>query len=803
MLFNYLKIGIRNLVKHKTYSIINMVGLTAGIACFLLIALFIQSELSFDRFHSKADRIHKITQIRVIASTSGISSERELPFAPGALAPILSSKAPELEHITRVDQLYGEQFVTLGDEGFYETKIMYAEPNISKVFDFDFVTGNPSKDLAEPFTVFLSESMAKKYVGEKNPVGKTIKIGGGNGENVQEYEIRGVFEDVPSESTIQFDFLISFQTLLSSEQDLENSWYRGTNLYALLKDDVTESQLNNRLSALSEAHKEASDNIIFSSMPLTDLHLYGKDRIGLRTETVSDISSVYLFSSIAFVVLLIACINYMNLSTARSAPRAREVGMRKVVGAYRGQLIQQFLSESMLLSSAAILAAVMILELILPAFNSIIGRELSFNLAENFELFMLIAGVGLGVGLLAGAYPAFVLSAFKPVQVLKNVFHVGSWNRIRKGLVVFQFSISALLILSTIIIKNQLSYMQNKSLGFDKEQVVSIPLKNALDSQQAAFKDALLKQSNVGNVSLSSSIPGASWGIVVFGSDDFEDYRGDVDDVVLHYFPADEDYISTMGIGLKEGRALSTKFGTDEQKSVLLNEAAVKKIGWDTAIGKTIKFGNDGAKTVVGVLEDFHFSSLKGDIEPLVVILSSENPQYVSLRIQAANVMETMNSLERVWNQFAPSYPFAYEFLDDKFDAMYREERRLGQLFSAFSGLAILISILGIFGLAAYTTERRAKEIGIRKVLGASVSGIVALLSKELLKLVIVSFLLAIPMAWYFMNEWLQDFAYRIEIGPGIFLLAALLTIGVALGTVSFQSIKTALSNPIDSLRSE
>jgi putative ABC transport system permease protein len=803
MFRNYLTVAVRNLVRHKVHSFINISGLAIGMACCILILLFVQDELSYDRTHENADRIYRI----LVEYSTGSGQTGKIEATSGPMAPALLDEYPEVIHAVRI-RPGGEVLVGYGDKRFYEERFCFTEPGIFDVFTFPLIKGDPKTALKEPDSIVITEEIARKYFGDEDPMGKTLRV-----DNKQDYRITGVLQKVPSNSHFGFDLFASIGSLSGILEHRFNNW--GSFMletYLLLPEGYPPAQLEEKFPLFIEKYmgemiSASGLKFAFYLQPLTRIHLYSNMDYGIGSE--GDIRSIYVVSAIAFFILLIACINFTNLSTARSANRAKEVGMRKVVGANRLQLIKQFLGESVLLSFIALLLSVALVELFLPAFNTLSGKELTIGYCDNHLLLFCLFGIALLVGIFSGGYPAFFLSAFQPVEVLKGSPKRGLKSPLlRRILVVFQFVISIILIIATGIVYDQLNYMRNENLGFDREQVVVMPIlrDKSLKERYESIKSELLQHPGILSAAASSQTPGNSFEGFSVRREGNTDTAPNERKVMPHLF-IDYDFIETLGIELATGRNFSKDFATDEKKGFLFNESAVKELGWESpeaAIGKQIEW--DGwlkGNTIIGVVKDFHFLSLRHKIGPVAMRIYPEYFNCISVKIRPDNIPATLAFLETIWRKFAPSYPFEYFFLDDHFEKLYKAEHKLGKIFGFFSLLAIFIACLGLFGLASFATEQRTKEIGIRKILGASISGIVLLLSKEFTKLVIVSNLVAWPVAYWAMNRWLQDFAYRIHIGVGTFLLAGVLALVIALLTVSFQAVKAALANPVEALRYE
>ncbi len=805
MLTNYLKITLRNLRRNKAYSFINIAGLAIGMACCILILLFVQDELSYDRFHKNKENVYRI-QIGWRNPQTGETSENAIN--PYRLAEALRTDFPELPQVVR---LYpqGRTLIRRGEKRFIENGLYFVDPNIFEVFSLQLLEGDPVTALRDPYTVVITKEMARKYFGDENPIGQSLTY------DDDELKITGIMAELPRNSHFHFDFIASMAVANQefSRIVLENWGEMTVFTYVLLPANISSAELEGRFDAFVKKHMpDWAAAVRLKLMPLTDIHLHSHTPGEL--EANGDIIYVYAFTAIAFFILLIACINFMNLATARSAKRAREVGMRKVLGAARAQLRRQFLGESLFFALVALLLALLIVQLVLPAFNGFVERELALDLTNNWVMLASLLAIALFVGLVAGSYPAFVLSAFEPVQVMKGAAGKNSRGAIlRKTLVTLQFAISIFLIVVTAIVYRQLQYARDIKLGFNKEHVVAIsgvPL--SLRQQFEQFRYELAQNPGIVMASISSRVPpgrlGSNLGTRPEGVP--EDQRRGMQTVWTDF-----DFIELLGLELAAGRSFSRSFATDATSAFILNEAAVKAIGWtpETAIGKSsgsseIVDWNQGQwiernGQVIGVLKDFHFESLHDEIVPTVYFVAPYMAWNAVVRIRPENIAGTMKFLESKWEQFNPGQPFEYRFLDEAFDTLYRREKRQGEIFGTFAMLAILVACLGLVGLASFAAEQRTKEIGIRKVLGASVPGIVKLLSREFLALVLLANLIAWPVAYFIMKKWLEDFAYRIDINALPFLAGAVVALLIALLTVSFQTIKAALANPVEALRYE
>ena len=810
MLQNYWKIAFRNMAKYKFISFINLFGLTIGMTCCLLILTYILHEVSYDKYNSKADRIYRVT--RSFNNKDGIVSLHLGAVAP-PFGPLLKNEFPDIQKMTRL-LLMGTSPIHYKDKIFNEQDIFCADSNFISIFDVPLLKGDPATALNDPYCVLLTEEIAKKYFGEEDPMNKVIRL-----NNQLNFKVTGIFKPLPAAAHLHPQIMLSFNTLKDSavygEKQLQTNW--GNNAfytYLLFPKNYPVKNIEAQFPYFLDkymghpgdaADAKASKYTSLYLQKLTDIHL--TSHLDEEIEENGDRTRVYVFGAIALFILLIACINYMNLSTARSALRAREIGIRKVAGAQRGEIITQFLGESVMITYMAIILAVGLASITLPWLNAITGQTLSMHSLIKTQIIVPLLLTPLVTGILSGIYPALFMSSFQPAKVLKGLFKVGSGSiSFRKVLVVAQFSISIILIISTAIVFQQLHYIQAKSLGFNKDQVVILRYSDGLNKTYESFRTALRGYSGIKDATRSSRIPGGrlldEQGAATESGDSLKPVTADI-----KYLAADHDFVTTYGIPMAAGRNFSRDYATDTT-SFLLNEAAIHALGMRTpqeAIGKNFKYADIKGK-VIGVTADFHFESLHQNIVPLIFVLAqpSQNPySKISIKIAGNDLPAAIAHLEKTWKAFLPEVPFEYTFLDAKFDQLYQSEQRQGTLFTTFACIAIFIACLGLLGLSAFAITQRIKEIGIRKVLGASVGGIVGLLSTDFLKLVAIAAVIAFPIAWYVMHNWLRDFAYRISIQWWVFLVAGILASAVALLTVGFQAIKAAIANPVKSLRSE
>jgi putative ABC transport system permease protein len=795
MIKNYIKIAFRNLWRHKSFSLINIIGLAVGMTACFLIFIYVNFELSYDKFNQNFDQVYRLN--------TDIKSPQEVlhwSSASAPMGPALQQDYPE--DVKENARVFQSGFLMVnGDKKFQENNLAFTDPALLKIFTFPFIKGNPNTALSAPFDVVLTESMAKKYFGSNDIIGKSILMDGKH-----PLIITGVMKDVPLNSHINFDMLISASTMEKLKMINMQEWGNFSNYtYLLLPKGFDAAKLQAKLPSFIYRHitddqRNHGYNYTLFIEPLKDIYM---DTFR-GAEVNGSITNVYAFSIVAIFILLIACINFVNLTTARASERAKEVGIRKVVGAFKNQLAIQFLGESVIISLVAFVFAFALSFLLLPLFNELAGKTVSQSIFDHGYIFILF-GISLSIGLLAGIYPSFVLTSFSITSVLKGRFSTSVRGIfLRKGLVVLQFTISIVLIVGTIIVYNQLNYMRNQSLGFNKDQMVVIDFSgdSVIQSQAKAFKNELQQVNGVISVSGSSNTPGNGNPV---GYSQVENHSGSMQSMNLNLYDIDYDFIPQYGLKLVAGRAFSTAFTSDSTKAFIINETAAKSLGYlrpDEAIGKRFsQWGRTGQ--IVGVVKDFHFESLQQNIKEMDLRINPRNINVFTVKIKGGNIPNTIAALQSKWKTLASQRPFSYSFLDDSFNKQYVNEDRFGKMFMYFSFLAIMISCLGLLGLASYSTLQRTREIGIRKVLGASVPGIVNMLSKEFLLLVIISALIAFPIAWIGMHSWLKDFAYRISIGWWVFAVAGILACFIAIVTISFQAIRAAMANPVLSLRSE
>ncbi len=823
MFRNYLKIAWRNILRNKTSSFINIAGLTVGISCVFLIVLYIQDELGFDKFFKNADRIY---QVNVEGNFGG--SEFIAGTSPPPAGTALLNAFPEIETTTRIfypgDEVVRCQEKTTAQSFFTEKKIWGVDSNFLQVFDYKMLEGNAATCLLQKNAVILTKQSAKKYFGDGPAIGKTILFG----NDREPFSVSGVLDNLPSGSTFQFDMLRSMVSYPVVKR-FNWSWvWLQVSTYVRLRDNVPDDavaiqKLETKFPAMvklqaATAFKRIGQPFdeferkggkwILHLQPLLDIHLHSAG-IGTNFTTVSDIKYVYIFSVVAFFIMILACVNFMNLSTAQSSKRAKEVGIRKVLGSYRKDLIKQFLAEAILYSCIAAVLAFVITVIVLKPFNTLAEKELSIVSLLSENIWIYLTGLVIFIGLLAGSYPAFYLTSFKPINVLKGkLFKTSGSNRfIRNGLVVFQFTVSTALIICTLVVFQQLKFTRSKDLGLNRENMITIANAGRLQNREEAFREAVAALPQIEGASIATSVPTKNLftDLYVPIAANNEQLSKDIS---LSSFVVDEYFIPALKIQLLQGRNFSKDFS--DSLSVIVNEATVKQIGWKNPVGEHLKYpGNsDQDFVVIGVVKDFNFQSLRTAVSPFALFHAASKTydigtSFILAKSKPGNINNTIQKIETKWKSFSPDTPFDYSFLDEEFAALYRADQRMSVVFNLFTMLAIFVACLGLFGLAAYTAERRTKEIGIRKVLGASIQSVVVLLSKDFLKLVFLAAVIAFPLAAWYMNIWLQEFAYRINISWWIFLFAGLIALIIAVGTISSQTIKTAVSNPVKSLRSE
>ncbi len=784
MFRNYLVIAFRNILKSKSHALINIFGLAIGLACTILILLWIQRELSVDKFHTHVDRIYGVLENQTYAGRDIFT----VRATPGPMTPAIKENFPEVEKATRLT--WGDIYLfRVGDKSVYEEGL-HVDPDFLGMFSFPLLHGDANSALAQPRSVVITRETAMKYFDKENAVGETIQL-----NNKEDYQVTGVLADIPENSTLDFNFLLPIQEFIDNNEWTQTWNSNGLRCYIMLANGVPASNFESKFKDFVQKNSN-QQNVTLFLQNYGDQYLRSDFKNGVYAGG-GRITYVRLFAIIAGFILLIACINFMNLSTARSTNRAREVGIRRVTGANRGMLISQFLGESLLLTFIACLLGLAIVFFVLPPFNELFGVELSLDVA-NPQLWLGLAGIIVITGLLAGSYPAFFMSGFRPVEVLKGVIKTGAgavW--LRKSMVVTQFAIAIFLVVGTMVVYQQMNYIRNKNLGYKKENLVYISANGDVPQKYDVIKQSLLQVPGVEAVS-SAGGQFFSWGS---NSSNFRWEGKDPNESILfQHISSGFDFLKTIGAELVDGRDFSTAFPADSS-NFIINQKAAQLMGMENPVGQRLQWGDQNGE-IIGVVKDFPVTSLHNAQDPVILFLSSYS-NLVYVRVNSDQISSTMAQIEQTFKTHNPAYPFEYHFVDEEYDQMYRSEQRVGALSRIFAFLSIFVSCLGLFGLAAFTAEQRVKEIGIRKVLGASVPNLVTLLSKDFLLLVLVSTIVAFPVAWYIMNNWLARFAYRIDLNWQLFVLAGLMALLIALFTVSFQAIKASLANPIQSLRSE
>jgi len=825
MFRNNFKTAWRNLMRNKVNSMINIGGLSIAIASVIFILLYVKDELSFDRFFKNVDHIF---QVNSNYSDKGVTGTTGGNTAP-AVTPTMLSMYPEIESYARIyrpgDVMVRYEANPKNTAYFTERHLMAVDSNFLQVFNYPLLQGSAASCLQKPDGVVITESTAKKYFGHENPVGKVLLFD----TDKKPFTVTAVLKNIPAQSTFQFDLLTPINAYPVVKKRSWNWFWLQVNSYVKLKQNVlvdkaSVAKLEAKFPTMVkerafdkdhgrdfEEFTKKGNKIEYGLMPFTDVHLYAIPmQSPARLTNLGDIKYVYIFSAIAFFIIVLACVNFMNLSTAQSVKRSKEIGIRKVLGSEKKQLIIQFLSEAMVYSIISTVLAIFLVLISLDAFNTVSGKSFDLHSIFSTTTIIFILCLCIVTGLLAGMYPAFYLSSFKPVVVLKGmkIFKNSLGNLlIRNGLVIFQFTVSIALIICTMVVFRQLKYTQQRDMGLNKENVIEIANTKRLGNIEETFRRELANQPGVIDAAISGSIPSKG----VFG-DGYEPEATETDkpilsDIGLSSFMVDEHFIPTFKMQILDGRNFSKDF--NDSASVILNETAVKQIGWKEPVGKYLGYsGNDQKFKVIGVVKDFNVESFHQLIEPFALFHTSSktygvNSSFISVRIKPGTTSTSLNNIETIWKSFLPATPFDYSFLDEEFESLYRSEQRMGKVFGIFTFLSIFVACLGLFGLSIYTAERRRKEIGVRKVLGASVQNVVGLLSRDFLKLVLIATMIACPVAWFAMDKWLQDFVYRIQIAWWIFVAAGSLAILIALLTISFQSIKAATANPVKSLRTE
>ena len=784
MIKNHFKIAFRNLMRHKVFSLINVSGLALGMTCSILILLWVKDELSFDRFHEHADRLYQVVETQSYPGADNF----ETTATPGQLAKAMQAELPEIEQAVRFTWPV-HMMLSTGDKGI-KGLATYTDAASFEVFSFGIVSGDAKQVLQQPNSVVISDSMAYKLFGSTDVLGKLLKL-----NNAESYKISGVMAKLPLNSSMQFDFAMP---MVDYERKPEAEWLKhwgnnGLMTYLLLKPGTDVAAFEKKIGPFIKQRHEVSNVDLFLH-PYVDTHLYSYQR---SSNNPGIILYVRIFAAVAVFILIIACINFMNLATARSAKRAKEVGVRKAIGASKSSLISQFMIESVLVALIALFLALNLTGMLLPYFNDLTGKGMELDFTDPI-LWLLLLGVTVFTGLVSGSYPAFFLSSFKPSLVLKGTVKLNKGvATFRKGLVVFQFGLSALLIVVTLVVMLQLHYIRNRNIGMNRENVVMVPLEGNLKGRFELVKQQLLNEQGVVAVSSSSQNPMS-----------ISNNTGDVEwkgkeanaNILVDVISVDHDFLKLMELELVEGRDFSKALGTDAA-AFIVNEEAVKKMGMKEPVGEWLKIWDEGH--IIGVVKDFHSNTMHTNVKPLAIRIRPEYAEMMLVRIAAGHTEQVLGKLEQITGQHNPAFPFQYQFMDDIYEQIYKREAVMGQLTTWFAAVAILISCLGLFGLALFTAEQRTKEIGVRKVLGASVSNIVFMLSKDFLKLVMLANLIALPLSWYLMKNWLDSYAYRTELNWWVFASALLATVLIAMVTLSYHAIKTAVTNPVSALRTE
>jgi len=808
MLKNYLKILIRNTRKNPLYMFINVFGLAVGMAVSILIFLFVQHELSYDKYHANADRIYRV-------SRAWFNPDGQISLHLGHTAPpfgplIKSDFGDDVETVGRF--FHFDPLIKYEDKAFEEENFFFADPEVFDIFSFKMLEGESKDALANSDGMIITETMSKKYFGEDNPIGKELELNLAGQEAT--FQVRGLMEDMPDNSHFHADFLASMAPVVAfyGGQDAFMSNYGGNNFstYALLNEGVDYKSLEAKLPGLIDKYMgETQSGVPMSKgtklflWPMTDVHLYSN--LDSEMEPNGNIDYVYIYLAVALFILLIACINFMNLSTARSSMRSMEVGLRKVMGADKGRLIRQFMGESFMMTIISMVFALVLVYLFLPTFSNFTDKELSLNFLNNPEYIVGLTGLVVLVGLVSGSYPALFLSGFSPAKVLKGAFKAGKGHeQFRSVLVVGQFAISVVLIVAVLVVVRQLDFMQSKDLGFEKEDIVVLPSSPAIQENYLILKDRLERHQGIKSVSISSRVPS---GRLLDSQGSTAEIDGEMTqlNVRIADIEVGHNFLKTYGIPMVAGRDFDFNLASDSTEAFILNEAAIQEIGWassEEAIGKKFYYGGRRG-FVTGVMKNFHFESLHQPIVPIVFMIPEDIYNRISLKVDAENKEQTLSYLKEEWAALRPDFPFEPLFVDEGFNRQYEAEERVKTIFTFFSGLAVVISILGLFGLTTFATQQRTREIGIRKVMGAETSNILVLLGKDFLKLVMIGFLIAIPVSWFGMSSWLNDFAYKIGISWTVFLWAGLIAGAIAAITVMSQSLKAAWEDPVKSIKSE
>ncbi len=796
MLKNLIKTSFRNILRDKAYSSINILGLTIGITSSIFLLLYILDELNYDKYHVNHESIYRVITHITEQDDDFTWVVAQIPFGP-----TVRDRYPEVEKAVRFIGM-GRVLYKKGDRKFYEEEIFATDSAVFEVFSYDFIDGDPATALHNPNSIVLTRDLAIKYFGSEHSVGESLEAG----EEI--FKVTGVIENVPKNSQFSFDGLISISSL--DEQRRNGSWGNfGVFTYLYAPNLSNSVDFEDKLSEIYDEYcapifKQYGINFEYKLQRLTDIHLHS--RYEGEADVNGDIRYIYIFAAVAAFMLIIASINYMNLATARSARRSREVGIRKVVGSHRFQLISQFILESLLLSIIAFILSLVLVLAILPFFNDLLDKEITMAFLFDPLIIAGLISIILFVGFLGGSYPAFYLSSFKPALVLKSKMTSRGGNAfLRKGLVILQFSISIIMLVCTWLVYDQLQYLAEKDLGFDKEHIIRMSLSTQeMQENYDALRAKLLDLPGVINVATASTSPGYGVGKNLIN---VEDQNGEMVERGIDMYAVDYDYISTLGFHILEGRDFSRDFPSDTSTAVIVTEAMADRMGWDSALGKKFSFmGGDGQEPepmlVVGVLQDYHHASLYNIIEP-ILLLPRENLRIMHIKIDGKSIKQELANIEKVWNEVQADQPFEYTFLDQEFQEQYHNDETRGQIFTVFAVLTMTLACLGLLGLASYTAEQRTKEISIRKVVGANIQSLIYLMSKEFISLIIISIIIGLPVAYYFMEKWLQNFAFAMDINWVSFLLVSVMALIITFGTVSYHTIRAALTNPVDALKEE
>ncbi len=786
MFSNYLKVALRNILRHKGYSLINILGLAIGMACCILLLLWVQDEVSYDKFHANGHQLYRVTEVWEDEEETELSV-----LTCPLLGPAVKEEIPEITHATRFHN-DGEQIINYGEMRFQNDVVGMADNDFLQMFTFPLMAGNVNSALTDKFSVVITEDMSHKYFGTEDPIGEVLNI------DRRDFVVTGVMENIPRNSHIRFDCVVPFDSRRDWLKEITDRWVVSSYYtYVMVNESSPLDEIVGKMNAVKERHLDAS-SASFGLQPVEDIHLFSGAYDYSEAEP-GDIKYVYMFGALAVLILLIACINFMNLTTARSSNRVREIGVRKVVGANRGNIGRQFFGESVFLAVLAVILSVAIVELVLPAVNMWLGKSLNLPIFDNPWMIFGLLGLAGVTGIVAGSYPAVFLSAFQPVKVLKGKLDGGLKGIVfRKMLVVTQFAFSVFLIISAVLIYQQLHYMTKGDLGYDQDHLLTVRMRGGFLEDYENIKQDLMQNPNV--LSISAGLPPSSLG---WASTDLDWEGKDPDgEIGMNRYNVDYGYIETMGMEMADGRSFSREYSTDATQGYMLNEEAIKVMGLENPVGKRFSYeGREG--TIVGVVRNFHQKSMHKPIYPLAMQINPEELKYMCIRLMPEGAPGIISFLGQRWLETANQYLFEYRFMDETLNNFYRSERRMGVIFRWSTILAISISCLGLFGLATFAAERRTKEIGIRKVLGASVANILKLLSQEIVLLVLIANVIAAPVAYYAMLQWLQNFVFRIDISWSVFGLTAVTALMIAIATVSFQAVKAALSNPVDALRYE